>query len=176
MPGSIIVNCARGGIIQEQALADALHSGHLAGAGLDVVEPAPPPDDHPLLHAPNIIITPHTAFFSQASTIELERRTAQEALRVLNGNNTRKPHQPRRVGKEPRRNLIPPSPSRSEGDACKRSEHAGGARPPKRKHHHHKKPKTPSNVGAVREPPLRYRDHNQSPLPRPLPLPLSGGD
>ena len=86
MPGSIIVNCARGGIIQEQALADALHSGHLAGAGLDVVEPAPPPDDHPLLSAPNIIITPHTAFFSQASTIELERRTAQEALRVLNGN------------------------------------------------------------------------------------------
>ena len=86
MPGSIIVNCARGGIIQEQALADALHNGHLAGAGLDVVEPAPPPNDHPLLHAPNIIITPHTAFFSQASTIELERRTAQEALRVLNGN------------------------------------------------------------------------------------------
>ena len=86
MPGSIIVNCARGGIIQEQALADALHSRHLAGAGLDVVEPAPPPDDHPLLSAPNIIITPHTAFFSQASTIELERRTAQEALRVLNGN------------------------------------------------------------------------------------------
>ena len=86
MPGGIIVNCARGGIIQEQALADALHNGHLAGAGLDVVEPTPPPDDHPLLSAPNIIITPHTAFFSQASTIELERRTAQEALRVLNGN------------------------------------------------------------------------------------------
>ena len=86
MPGSIIVNCARGGIIQEQALADALHSGHLAGAGLDVIEPAPPPNDHPLLSAPNIFITPHTAFFSQASTIELERRTAQEALRVLNGN------------------------------------------------------------------------------------------
>ncbi|MCY4475630.1 MAG: C-terminal binding protein [Chloroflexi bacterium] len=86
MPGSIIVNCARGGIIQEQALADALNSGHLAGAGLDVLEPAPPPDDHPLLATPNIIITPHTAFFSQASTVELERRTAQEALRVLSGN------------------------------------------------------------------------------------------
>ncbi len=86
MPGSIIVNCARGGIIEEDALADALHSGHLAGAGLDVLEPAPPRADHPLLSAPNIIITPHTAFFSQASTIELERRTAQEALRVLNGN------------------------------------------------------------------------------------------
>ena len=41
MPGSIIVNCARGDIIQEPALADALHSWHLAGASLDVVEPAP---------------------------------------------------------------------------------------------------------------------------------------
>ena len=84
-PGSIIVNCARGGIIQEQALADALASGHVAGAGLDVLEPAPPPNDHPLLAAENVIITPHTAFFSQASTAELERRTAEEAVRVLNG-------------------------------------------------------------------------------------------
>lgn len=83
--GSIIVNCARGGIIQEQALADALASGHLAGAGLDVLEPAPPPGDHPLMSADNVIITPHTAFFSQASTAELERRTAEEAVRVLNG-------------------------------------------------------------------------------------------
>ncbi len=99
MPGSIIVNCARGGIIQEQALANALHSGHLAGAGIDVVEPAPPPDDHPLLGAPNIIITPHTAFFSQASTIELERRTAQEALRVLNGNHPQNLINPEVLGK-----------------------------------------------------------------------------
>ena len=83
--GSIIVNCARGGIIQEQALADALHSGHIAGAGLDVLEPAPPPTDHPLMSAENVIITPHTAFFSQASTVELERRTAEEAVRVLRG-------------------------------------------------------------------------------------------
>ena len=85
MPGSIIVNCARGGIIEEGALAEALSSGHLAGAGLDVLEPAPPADDHPLLGLENVIITPHTAFFSQASTVELERRTAEEAVRVLNG-------------------------------------------------------------------------------------------
>ena len=84
--GSIIVNCARGGIVQEQALADALASGHIAGAGLDVLEPAPPPNDHPLLSAENVIITPHTAFSSQASTAELERRTAEEAVRVLKGN------------------------------------------------------------------------------------------
>lgn len=84
--GSIIVNCARGGIIQERALADAMASGHIAGAGLDVLEPAPPSADHPLMAAENVIITPHTAFFSQASTQELERRTAEEAVRVLNGN------------------------------------------------------------------------------------------
>ena len=84
-PGSIIVNCARGGIIDEVALAHALASGHLAGAGLDVLSAAPPPADHPLLGLENVIVTPHTAFFSQASTIELERRTAEEAVRVLNG-------------------------------------------------------------------------------------------
>ena len=84
-PGSIIVNCARGGIIDEAALAGALASGHLAGAGLDVLGTAPPPADHPLLALENVIVTPHTAFFSQASTAELERRTAEEAVRVLNG-------------------------------------------------------------------------------------------
>ena len=84
-PGSIIVNCARGGLIDESALAEALASGHLAGAGLDVMEPAPPTGDHPLLKQENVIITPHTAFFSQASTLELERRTAQEVVRVVGG-------------------------------------------------------------------------------------------
>ncbi len=83
--GAIIVNPARGGLIDEFALADALASGHLAGAGLDVMEPAPPADDHPLLQQENVIITPHTAFFSQASTLELETRTAQEVVRVVNG-------------------------------------------------------------------------------------------
>jgi D-3-phosphoglycerate dehydrogenase len=84
-PGSIIVNCARGGLIDETALAAALASGHIAGAGLDVMEPAPPAGDHPLLKQENVIITPHTAFFSQASTLELERRTAQEVVRVVGG-------------------------------------------------------------------------------------------
>lgn len=82
---AIVVNCARGGLIDELALAEALANGQVGGAGLDVLEPAPPADDHPLLAFDNVIITPHTAFFSQASTVELERRTAQEVVRVLNG-------------------------------------------------------------------------------------------
>jgi D-3-phosphoglycerate dehydrogenase len=84
-PGSIIVNCSRGGLIDEDALAASLASGHTAGAGLDVVEPTPPDPSSALLKQENVIITPHTAFFSQASTLELERRTAQEVIRVLNG-------------------------------------------------------------------------------------------
>jgi D-3-phosphoglycerate dehydrogenase len=84
-PGSIIVNCARGGLIDEDALAASLASGHTAGAGLDVVEPTPPDPSSALLKQDNVIITPHTAFFSQASTLELEQRTAQEVVRVLAG-------------------------------------------------------------------------------------------
>ena len=191
MPGSIIVNCARGGIIQEQALADALHSGHLAGAGLDVVEPAPPPDDHPLLHAPNIIITPHTAFFSQASTIELERRTAQEALRVLNGNPPRKPNQPPSPRKQPSRNITPPLRP-AKGTPANKAPLAGDARKLLQRHILH----LPFALRRGREQAKRRSqgmpDHpnkrtpkqhttnpnNQypSPLPRPLPLPLLGGD
>ncbi len=84
-PGSIIVNCARGGLIDEDALAASLSTGHTAGAGLDVVEPTPPDPSSTLLQQENVIITPHTAFFSQASTLELERRTAREVIRVLKG-------------------------------------------------------------------------------------------
>jgi len=60
-PGGVLVNIARGAIVRTEPLMAALRSGHLAGAGLDVTDPEPPPKDHPLWGCPNVIITPHLA-------------------------------------------------------------------------------------------------------------------
>ena len=82
---SFLINCARGPLIDEDALYDALTSGSIAGAGLDVMVDNHPANDHPLLGLDNIIITPHVAFFSQESTLELEQRAAREVACVLTG-------------------------------------------------------------------------------------------
>ena len=84
-PESFLINCARGGLIDEQALHAALTSGGIAGAGLDVMADNHPANDHPLLALDNIIITPHVAFFSQEATLELEQRAAREVAYVLTG-------------------------------------------------------------------------------------------
>ena len=62
-PGGVLVNIARGGVIDTTAVVEALHSGRLHGAGLDVTAPEPLPSDHPLWSCPNLIITPHVAAF-----------------------------------------------------------------------------------------------------------------
>jgi D-3-phosphoglycerate dehydrogenase len=77
--GARILNCARGGIIDETALVDALTSGHLAGAALDVFLQEPPPPDHPLLKLPNVVLTPHLG----ASTVEAQESVAREAAQLL---------------------------------------------------------------------------------------------
>jgi D-3-phosphoglycerate dehydrogenase len=77
--GARIINCARGGIINEDALAEALQSGHIAGAALDVFTSEPPPAEHPLLKLPNVVVTPHLG----ASTLEAQTSVAREAAQLL---------------------------------------------------------------------------------------------
>ena len=83
--GSIIINCSRGGLIDETALAAALLSGQISGAGLDVFAQEPLPADSPLRTAPHLIMSPHAAFFSDTSVDTLQRLAAEEALRSLRG-------------------------------------------------------------------------------------------
>ncbi|RKN07572.1 C-terminal binding protein [Streptomyces radicis] len=84
-PGAVLVNTSRGALVDTGALADALRSGHLAGAALDVVDPEPLPPDHPLRGAPGVLLTPHAAFYSTESLDALQRLAADEAARALAG-------------------------------------------------------------------------------------------
>ena len=63
-PGSILINVSRGGLIDEEELALALADGHLGGAGLDVFDQEPLPDSSPLRSAPNLLLSPHVAWYS----------------------------------------------------------------------------------------------------------------
>jgi D-3-phosphoglycerate dehydrogenase len=83
--GVYIVNCARGPLIDQQALLAALDEGHVAGAGLDVTEPEPLPIGHPLLNRPDVIITPHIASSTAAGRRRLFEHAADNALAVLAG-------------------------------------------------------------------------------------------
>jgi len=89
--GAYIVNTSRGGLIDEQALYEALTKGWIAGAGLDVLEKEPPTrtsfsaSQYPLLRLENVIITSHSSWYTDESMRELLVRPAQEVLRVLKG-------------------------------------------------------------------------------------------
>lgn len=84
-PSAVVVNTSRGAVIDTVALAEALCEGRLWGAGIDVYEEEPVPRDHPLLSAPRCVLTPHTAYWSEESGLELRRRTFGNALAVLRG-------------------------------------------------------------------------------------------
>ena len=91
--GAYIVNTARGPIIDEADLAEALDSGQIGGAALDVMTQEPPPPS-PLFGRDNVIITPHTSFYSEESLVELQVKAAQEVVAVLSGKPPRNPVNP----------------------------------------------------------------------------------
>lgn len=84
-PGAYVINTGRGPLIDEAALADALSSGTIAGAGLDVLSSEPPSADNPLLAAPNCIITPHIAWATVASRRRLLQIAADNVSAFLDG-------------------------------------------------------------------------------------------
>ncbi|MBY5899579.1 C-terminal binding protein [Rhizobium leguminosarum] len=89
--GSLLINVSRGGVVDTAAVIEGLESGILSGVGLDVLEDEPRVPQELIAH-PGAMITPHVAFSSDASLIELRRRAAEEVVRVLSGE---KPEQPR---------------------------------------------------------------------------------
>jgi phosphoglycerate dehydrogenase-like enzyme len=85
-PTAYLINTSRGALIDQDALARALADGEIAGAGLDVLTPEPPPPDLALLSAPNVIVTPHVGFYSDTAIRELQTDAIANVISVLNGN------------------------------------------------------------------------------------------
>ena len=92
--GSFLINTARGGVVDTVAVVDALGSGHLEGAGIDVLEEEPPAAESPVLRAwrnpdhpahDRLLLTPHTAFYCEEGCAEFRSKGAQEVLRALRG-------------------------------------------------------------------------------------------
>jgi D-3-phosphoglycerate dehydrogenase len=88
-PGAVLINTCRGGVVDTAAVAAALSTGQLAGAGLDVFEEEPLPASSPLLVLDNAVLTPHAAWYSEESYSELKRRTMENVLDVCAGRTPR---------------------------------------------------------------------------------------
>jgi len=84
-PGAFLINTARGGLVDTDALTRALAEGRLAGAGIDVLEREPIAPGHALLEQPNCLLTPHAGWFSRDAFEELKTKAAEEAVAVLTG-------------------------------------------------------------------------------------------
>ena len=89
-PGSIFINAGRGGLVDEAALLEALESGHLFGAGLDVTDPEPAELNNPLLHLENVVVTPHVASATPEGKMRMFVGALEQVVQVLQGE--RPPH------------------------------------------------------------------------------------
>ncbi len=90
-PSAVLINTARGGLVDEAALADAIRAGEIAGAALDVLATEPPAADSPLLGDPRVLITPHGAWYSAEAQRDVVVRTCEDVQRVLSGQPPRSP-------------------------------------------------------------------------------------
>lgn len=97
-PGAFLVNTARGPLVDVAALAKALDAGELAGAALDVMPVEPPPKGSPLLGRDNVILSPHTAFYSEEALVELQVKAARGVVDVLTGKLPAYPINPQVLG------------------------------------------------------------------------------
>jgi phosphoglycerate dehydrogenase-like enzyme len=84
-PTALLLNTSRGAVIDQRALEEAVLAGRIAGAGLDVLETEPPEPDSPLRTAESVLITPHSAAFTEEALAEVRKRALADALRVLRG-------------------------------------------------------------------------------------------
>ena len=84
-PTAYLINCARGGVVDEAALVEALRAGRIAGAGLDVFEQEPPPPDNPIFLLDNVTLTNHYASYSEAAWERAEAQLGEEAVRIATG-------------------------------------------------------------------------------------------
>ena len=93
-PSAYLINTARGPLVDDNALADALDRKQLGGAGLDVLPQEPPPANSRLFGRDNVILTPHTGFYSEESMMDLQVKASEEVVRVLQGQKPRNPVNP----------------------------------------------------------------------------------
>ena len=91
---ALLINTSRGPLVDTDALVEALNKGEIGGAALDVLPQEPPPENSPLFGREDLILTPHTGFYSEDALLDLQTTVAKDVAAVLNGEQPRFPVNP----------------------------------------------------------------------------------